>query len=95
MAFMGYFELHTDDTGLEVVSLGVCAFFLGCLDPRRAWLWALLVGASIPGAELLFPAHQLHGGLLGISAFVLAVSLIAGLTGAFARKMVFPTAAVK
>src|SRR5208282_784022 len=95
MLFMGYFELHTDDTGVEVAALGVCAFFLGCLDPRRAWLWPLLVGASIPGAELLFGKGGIHGGLPGVAAVVLAISLIAGLTGAFARRMFFPAAAVK
>jgi len=95
MGFLGYFELHTDDTGVEVAALGACAFFLGCLDPRRAWLWPLLVAASIPGAELLFGKAGIHGGLLGVAAFVLAVSLIAGLTGAFARRMFFPVATVK
>ena len=95
MLFMGYFELHTDDTGVEVGALCICAFLLGCLDPRRAWLWALLVGASIPGAELLFGKGKLHGGLPGVAAFVMAIALVAGLTGAFARKMVFPAAAVK
>src|SRR5580658_1172948 len=87
MLFMGYFELHTDDTGVEVAALGACAFLLGCLDPRRAWLWALLVAASIPAAELLFGKGGLHGGLPGVAAFVLAVAMIAGLTGAFARRM--------
>ena len=95
MVFLGYFELHTDDTGVEVAALGACAFVLGSLDPRRAWLWPSLVGASIPGAELLFGKREIHGGLAGVAAFVLAVSLIAGLTGAFARRMFFPAAAVK
>ena len=90
MLFLGYFELHTDDTGVEVAALVVCAFVLGCADPRRAWLWPLLVAASIPGAELLFGGKQIHGGLPGVAAFVLAVSLVAGLTGALARRMLFP-----
>jgi hypothetical protein len=93
MLFMGYFELHTDDTGVEVGALCVCAFVLGCLDPRRAWLWPLLVAASIPGAELLFGKGGLHGGLPGVAAFVLVVALIAGLTGAGARRMIVPAAA--
>jgi hypothetical protein len=95
MLFMGYFELHTDDTGVEVAALSVCAFLLGCLDPRRAWLWPVLVAASIPGAELLFGKGGLHGGLPGVAVFVLIAALIAGLTGAFARRTLFPAAAVK
>jgi hypothetical protein len=93
--FMGYFELHTDDTGVEVAALCVCAFLLGGLDPRRAWLWALLVAASIPGAELLFGKGGLHGGLPGVAVFVLVVAVIAGLTGAFARRMLFTAEATK
>jgi hypothetical protein len=95
MAFMGYFELHTDDTGVEVAALAACAFLLGCWDPRRAWLWALLVAAAIPGAELLFGKGGLHGGLPGVAAFVLVLALVAGLIGAGARKMFFPVGAVK
>jgi hypothetical protein len=95
MVFMGYFELHTDDTGVEVAALGACAFFLGCWDPRRAWAWALLVAASIPGAEMLFGKGGLRGGLPGVAVFVLVVAVIAGLMGAFVRGMFFPAAAVK
>jgi hypothetical protein len=93
MLFLGYFELHTDDTGVEVAALCGCAFVLGCLDPRRAWLWALLVAASIPGAELLFGKGGLHGGWPGVAAFVLVVALVAGLTGAGVRKMIVPAPA--
>ena len=95
MVFLGYFELHTDDTGVEVAALGACAFLLGCWDPRRVWLWSLLVAAAIPGAELLFGKGGLHGGLPGVAAFVLVLALVAGLMGAGARKMLFPVGAVK
>jgi hypothetical protein len=95
MAFLGYFELHTDDTGVEVAALGACAFLLGCWDPPRAWLWPLLVAASIPGAELLFGKGGLHGGLPGVAAFVLVLALVAGLMGAGARKTLFPAGDLK
>jgi hypothetical protein len=90
--FMGYFELHTDDTGVEVCTLAACSCILGCLDPRRAWLWPALVAAGIPAAELLFGKGGIHGSLLAVSLVVMAVSLIAGQAGAFVRRMVFPAA---
>jgi hypothetical protein len=43
-AFLGRYELHTDDTGVEVFFILLATFVLGCWHPRRAWQWALLVG---------------------------------------------------
>src|SRR5579862_3795466 len=88
MAFLGHYELHTDDTGVEVGLLAITAFTLGCLDPARAWLWPLLVAASIPGAELLFGKGAVKG-LPIVAVVVMAIALVAGYAGAFARRAVF------
>ena len=83
-AFLGRFELHTDDTGVEVFSILFATFILGCWHPRRAWQWALLVGPCAPLADLIFGRSQ-HG-LLGVAAAVIAIGLIGSYAGVLLRK---------
>ena len=40
MAFLARVELHSDDSGVIVALILVTTFILGCLHPKRAWLWA-------------------------------------------------------
>ncbi len=85
-AFLARFELHTDDSGVEVFLILAITFLLGCLHPRRAWQWALLVGAWIPGADLAFGKQGLRGAAL-LMAFVSAVGLAGSYAGALLRQM--------
>ena len=85
-AFLGHFELHTDDTGVEVFLLLLATFLLGCLRPARAWQWSLLVGLWIPGAELLFGKSPVNASTGSVAAFVLAVGLAGSYLGVIARK---------
>ncbi len=78
-AFLARFELHTDDAGVEVFLVLAVTFLLGCLHPRQAWQWALLVGAWIPGADLVFGKQGLQG-----AAVLLAVVAAIGLAGTYA-----------
>ena len=77
--FLGRFELHTDDTGVEVAFLLAITFILGVLHPRHAWQWALLVGPCIPLAQVLFGQPQGSGTWL-----LLAVVVALGLAGSYA-----------
>lgn len=83
--FLGYFELHTDDTGVEVGLLLVITFLLGTLHPRHAWQWALLVGPAIPAAQVLFGRPQAGGGMALLLLFVVALGLAGSYTGALLR----------
>jgi hypothetical protein len=83
-AFLGRYELHTDDTGVEVFFILLATFVLGCWHPRRAWQWALLVGPCAPAADWIFKAGQT--GLLGITAAVIAFGLVGTYAGVFFRK---------
>ena len=85
-AFLGRYELHTDDTGVEVFFILLATFILGCWHPRRAWQWALLVGPCAPLADLLFkPAQQ---GLHAIAAVVIAIGLTGSYAGVLLRKAI-------
>ena len=77
--FLGRFELHTDDTGIEVGLLLFITFVLGILQPRHAWQWALLVGPCIPIAQLLFRSPR-----AGDLALLFAVTIVLGLAGSYA-----------
>ncbi|MEO7145200.1 MAG: hypothetical protein ABI165_17020, partial [Bryobacteraceae bacterium] len=91
MAFLARFELHTDDTGVEVFFIFAGTFILGCLHPRRAWLWCL-VAWSVPAAELLWgpssPELNNIAAILKVAAFVTAVGLAGSYSGVLLRKMV-------
>ena len=91
--FLAHFELHTDDTGVELFFIMVAAFLLGCAHPRHAWQWALLVGLWVPAADLsqsMFGKSQpeLHGagGLLAVAAVVTLAGLAASYAGALLRR---------
>lgn len=82
-------ELHSDDAGVIAFFILACAGVLGFLHPRNAWQWALLVGPSVPIADLLFrpakpPVNSLAGfGLLLL--FVIAMGLAGCYSGALLR----------
>jgi hypothetical protein len=84
------YDLHTDDTGVEVFLLLAVTFLLGCMHPRHAWQWALLVGPGIPIAEALFKEHGSQGinfaSLSLVAAFVIGLGLAGSYSGAFARR---------
>lgn len=88
--FLAHFELHTDDAGVVALFIILITFTLGCLHPRRAWHWALLVGPSVPVADFLFgrapaTAHNLAN--LGVLAgFVVVLGLVGSYSGVFLRR---------
>ncbi len=51
----GYVNIHSDEVQAPVLSILVFTFLLGCLDPRRAWLWALILGGAVPLSYALAP----------------------------------------
>src|SRR4051812_25006185 len=53
-----------DDTGISVAALAISAACFGALDPRRAWLWAVLIGCWIPMLDVTL--HQNIGSILAV-----------------------------
>ena len=84
--FLGRYDLRTDDTGVEVFFLLLITFILGCLHPRRAWQWAVLVGPAIPLTELLFGRSQNFAGAMLLLAVVTALGLAGSYMGAGLRR---------
>lgn len=71
------YDLHTDDTGIEVGLLLIASLVLGLLAPKRWWLVALCVGLPIPIVEIAI-AHA-SPPPAGIAA--LGVASLGGLIG--------------
>ena len=87
-AFLGRFELSSDDTGVEVGLLLIATFILGCWHPRHAWQWPLLVGLWIPAAELVFHKSPVNTSSAVVAGFVLLVGFAGSYLGLFVRKAV-------
>jgi hypothetical protein len=49
----GYTDTHNDEVQAPLLLLLVATGSLGFAVPRRAWLWALLLGLSVPSAEYI------------------------------------------
>jgi hypothetical protein len=52
---VGYVNIHASEVQAPVLSVLVFTFLLGCLDPKRAWLWALILGGAVPLSYALAP----------------------------------------
>lgn len=86
--FLGRYELHTDDTGVEVAFVLLFTFILGYWQPKRSWL-CLLIGLSIPLAEIgwgtISPKKAVE-----IGAVVMVISIAGSIGGVLARRMLAP-----
>ena len=93
-ALLARYDVHTDDTGVEVFLILVMTFLLGCLHPRRAWQWALPAGITIPAVELIAGGR---GGSLKqawdvvlLTGFLIALGLAGSYSGAYFRWLATP-----
>jgi hypothetical protein len=50
-AFVGYGDLHTDDTGIVAGLIALTSFVAALIQPRHAWRWAAIIAAGVPVAE--------------------------------------------
>ncbi len=96
--FIGYADSHSDD---EFITLGILAgfsFLLGVLGPRRAWLWAVLIGIWVPLLDSVLPilgfAPTRPGEsfslltALAVTALVMTVCFAGAYAGAFISRSV-------
>lgn len=70
---------HWDDTGVTVGLVLLSAAVCGALSPPRAWLWALIIGGAVFGANAV-----LHGTYAAVAAVV--VAMIGAYAGAWMKK---------
>src|SRR3974390_2288246 len=94
-AWLGRADLHTDDTGILVGLIGLGGFLLSMVEPRRPWMWGLIVPAGIIGVEVWNYAFGNRnpnvggfGGLCAIAGLAIAVASLGSYAGSFIRRSV-------
>ena len=50
--FVGWVDFNNDEPQAAVLGILVVTFLLGLVQPRAAWLWAVIVALGIPGLYL-------------------------------------------
>ncbi len=93
---MKFIEIEEKGLYIVVLLILLSTFALGFLHSRRAWQWALLVGLSVPLADLLSdsvvaPVAGIRG-LLVLAAFVVAVGLAGSYAGTLVRRLTLTAA---
>jgi hypothetical protein len=89
-AWLGRAEQHTDDTGILVGLIGIGGFLLAMIEPRRPWIWGLIVPAGIILVNLWKLNDGGAGTVVGIAAFTIAIACAGAYLGAFIRRQVKP-----
>lgn len=88
-AAAGYVDTVNAEVQAPLALILVAAGLLGALDPGGAWLWALVMGLSVPAASLI--AALAAGRLPAIAALLPLIvmpvifAFVAALAGALAR----------
>jgi hypothetical protein len=91
----GYVYIHLLDSSLSVLMVTGFTMFLAYMRPERVWLWALIMGLSMPVAAviaLLARERPSRGMMVGTFAG-LAFSIVSAVGGRVlrrARNILFP-----
>jgi hypothetical protein len=86
-AWLGRAEMHTDDTGILVGLIGIGGFVLAMIEPRRPWIWGVIVPSGIIVVNIWRHAEG-GGSVMAIAAFTIAIGCAGAYAGAFVRRHV-------
>ncbi len=100
--FIATVELHTTEVTITVGLLIVLGLLLGFASRRLFWLWAVVIGGSVPAAYIAaaifhltpreLPQPEGIGTDVGVGFFTVAASMIAAAIGAAIAKATSRTA---
>jgi hypothetical protein len=85
-AWLARAEAHTDDTGVVVGLIAIGAFVLALIEPRRPWVWGLIVPAGIILGNIWRHSGSV-GSLLAIAGLTIAVGCGGAYAGALIRRL--------
>jgi hypothetical protein len=72
-----------DDAGVSAGMLLISGGLFGAVEPRRPWLWGLLIGAGIPLLGILRSGN-------GAALLALGFAVVGAYAGALVRKSIDP-----
>lgn len=81
---LGYVDLHAKEVQGTVLVLLILTFIFGFLEPRRAWLWALILGLSIYAAYIIGPMLGVYPWETPKPPYAPLIALIPAFIGAYA-----------
>jgi hypothetical protein len=88
--FAGWVDFNNDEVQATVLVILMMTFLLGLIEPRRAWLWAMILALCVPGVYLVAralgyqPVSPPSPGWYG-SLIALIPAFIGAYAGALAR----------
>jgi len=80
--WLGRAEAHTDDTGILVGLIGIGGLVTALVEPRRPWVWGLVVPAGIIVGNL----WRHTPAVWGIAAVTSLVGCAGSYAGAYLRR---------
>ncbi len=84
---VGLVDLRSSEPQFAALLLLVFGLFAGFAQPRRAWLWALLLGIWVPILGILSYMLHLSAGT-NTEAFTSTIALIPAFVGAYAGAII-------
>jgi hypothetical protein len=85
--WLGRAETHTDDTGILIGLIGIGGFLISMVEPKRPWLWGVIVPAGIILGNLWRHSQSL-GSVSAIAGLTIAVGCAGAYAGSFVRRHV-------
>lgn len=79
---IGYLNLHNNEVQPAVLAILVFTALLSFLQPRRAWLWAILLGLSVMLSYFIAEAIGYHAPPPDPNIFATLIALIPACIGA-------------
>ncbi len=81
--FVGYIDSHASEVQATLMVMLPITFVLGFIEPKRAALWALIVGLSVPVSYLWLLATGQHYTAPPPNGFTTLIALVPAFVGTF------------
>jgi len=81
--FTGYIDSHASEVQATLMVMLPITFSLGFIQPKRAWLWALIVGLSVPVSYLLVLVSGAHYNNPPPNGFTTLIALVPAFVGTY------------
>ena len=81
--FTGYIDSHASEVQATLMVMLPITFVLGFIQPKQAWLWALIVGLSVPLSYLVVLITGAHYSNPPPNGFTTLIALVPAFIGTY------------